>query len=81
MIEGNAKTLDVRVGPSPDTKDKKTTKKAGLKQSKLPFKPVKKTKKGKDSDASDSGSDVEVNFDSLSPPPAPRQPRRAAAGN
>lgn len=48
-----------------------------MKQSKLPFKTVKKGKKGSDIE---SGSDVEINFDTLSPPPAPRAPRRAAAG-
>ncbi|XP_014218096.1 DNA topoisomerase 2 isoform X3 [Copidosoma floridanum] len=78
LIEGNAKTLDDRVGSSPDKQEKKG-KKGSLKQSKLPFKPTKKTKKDKNSDDSESGSDVEINFDSLSPPPAPRQPRRAAA--
>ena len=52
-----------------------------MKQSKLPFKPVKKGKKDKDMDKdSDDGSDVEINFDTLSPPPAPRTARRAAAG-
>lgn len=49
-----------------------------LKQSTLPFKPVKK-KKGKGSDSDES--DEEINFDTLSPPPVVRTSRRAAAGN
>ncbi|XP_011505758.1 PREDICTED: DNA topoisomerase 2 isoform X2 [Ceratosolen solmsi marchali] len=74
LIESNAKSLDDRLGSSPDKKGKK----AGLKQSKLPFKPVKKGKKDIDKEF-DSNSDVEINFESLSPPPPPRTPRRAAA--
>ena len=50
-----------------------------MKQSTLPFKPVKKTKKEKSFEESDE-SDAEINFESLSPPPQPRAPRRAAAG-
>lgn len=49
-----------------------------MKQSKLPFKATKKSKdKGSDSE----GSEVDINFESLSPPPIARgAPRRAAAG-
>ncbi|XP_032456778.1 DNA topoisomerase 2 isoform X2 [Nasonia vitripennis] len=75
LVEGNAKSLDDRLGSSPEKLEKKGKK--GLKQAKLPFKPVKKKKDAEKE--FDSGSDVEINFDSLSPPPAPRAPRRAAA--
>ncbi|KAJ8686672.1 hypothetical protein QAD02_022466 [Eretmocerus hayati] len=78
LVEGNAKSLDDRLGSSPEKLEKKGKKGKGMKQAKLPFKPVKKGKKGNDSD-SESGSDADINFESLSPPPAPRAPRRAAA--
>ena len=74
MIESGAKPLDDRLGSSPDKVEKK---KKGGRQTTLPFKPVKKEKKSRA--GSDDSSDDEINFDTLSPPRAPRAPRRAAA--
>lgn len=71
LVESSAKNLDDRLGSSPDKLEKK---KRGGKQTTLPFKPVKK-EKSKD----DSSDDDEINFDTLSPPREPRNPRRAAA--
>lgn len=51
-----------------------------MKQSKLPFKPTAKKSKDKEFDESDDSGEVEINFDSLSPPPNRGAPRRAAAG-
>ncbi|XP_063973742.1 DNA topoisomerase 2 isoform X2 [Diachasmimorpha longicaudata] len=79
LVESNAKSLEDRLGTSPDKLDKKK-KKGGGKQTTLPFKPIekKKKKKSRGSDESD-GSDPDIDFDTLSPPPLPRTPRRAAA--
>ncbi|XP_011297217.1 DNA topoisomerase 2 isoform X2 [Fopius arisanus] len=79
LVESNAKSLEDRLGTSPDKIDKKK-KKGGGKQTTLPFKPIekKKKKKSRGSDESDE-SDPDIDFDTLSPPPAPRTPRRAAA--
>ncbi|EFN87409.1 DNA topoisomerase 2 isoform X2 [Harpegnathos saltator] len=70
LIESNSKPLDDRLGISPEKIEKKAGKK-GMKQSTLPFKPIKK-KKDKDSDDSDN-----IDFGSISPPP-PRTSRRSA---
>lgn len=65
---------------------------SGGKQTTLSFKPVKKEKADKEKgekkkdkrkkgyDSSDDGSDKEIDFDSISPPPRTREPRRAAKG-
>ncbi|XP_015124561.1 DNA topoisomerase 2 isoform X3 [Diachasma alloeum] len=79
LVESNAKSLEDRLGTSPDKTDKKK-KKGGGRQTTLPFKPIdkKKKKKSRGSDESDE-SDPDIDFDTLSPPPPPRTPRRAAA--
>jgi len=76
LVESGSKPLDDRLGISPDKAEKKS-KKGGGKQTTLPFKPVKRDRKSK---GSDSDND-EINFETLSPPRAPRAPRRAAASS
>lgn len=46
-----------------------------MKQTTLSFKPIKKEGKKKDKDSDDSDN---IDFGSISPPPAPRTSRRAA---
>ncbi|XP_014222609.1 DNA topoisomerase 2 isoform X1 [Trichogramma pretiosum] len=79
LIEGTKQPLDDRLGESPDKLEKEKKGKKGLKQTKLPFKPAKKVKKEKEFDESGDSDEAEIDFDSLSPPPQPRAPRRAAA--
>ncbi|KOX71459.1 DNA topoisomerase 2 [Melipona quadrifasciata] len=79
LIESNAKSLEERSGCAPEKLEKKAGGKRRLKQTTLQFKPkVKKEKidkkKGKDSDSND-----DIDFGSISPPPAPRTSRRTAA--
>ncbi|XP_076674328.1 DNA topoisomerase 2 [Andrena cerasifolii] len=76
LVETNAKSLDDRLGNSPDKMEKKAGGKKGLKQTTLPFKPKgKKTDKKRDKD-SDIADDID--FESISPPPEPRSSRRTA---
>ncbi|XP_051156221.1 DNA topoisomerase 2 [Leptopilina boulardi] len=75
LVENNAKSLDDRLGSSPEKIDKKG-KKGGARQTTLPFKPIKKTKK-KDSTSDESEDDPDVDdidFESLSPPPPRAKP-------
>ncbi|CAD1477982.1 unnamed protein product [Heterotrigona itama] len=81
LIESNAKSLEERSGCCPEKLEKKAGGKKRLKQTTLQFKPkVKKEKndkkKGKDSDSND-----DIDFGSISPPPAPRTSRRATASS
>lgn len=78
LIESNTKSLEEQSGSAPEKLEKKAGGKRRLKQT-LQFKPkVKKEKidkkKGKDSDSND-----DIDFGSISPPPAPRTSRRTAA--
>ena len=77
LVETNTKSLDDRLGNTPEKLEKKAAGgKKGLKQTTLPFKPrAKKTdkKRGKDSDIGD-----DIDFESISPPPEPRPSRRTA---
>ncbi|XP_011168143.1 DNA topoisomerase 2 isoform X2 [Solenopsis invicta] len=76
LVDSNTKSLEHRLGNSPEKMEKKTSKK-GLKQTTLPFKPLKKGAKKKDKDDSDESDDID--FGSISPLPQPRTSRRAAA--
>ncbi|XP_033222004.1 DNA topoisomerase 2 isoform X2 [Belonocnema kinseyi] len=71
LVENNAKSLDDRLGNSPEKIEKKAGKKGGGKQTTLPFKPIKK---GKKKDASSDESDDDIDFGSLSPPRARTKP-------
>lgn len=75
LVENNAKSLEDRLGSSPEKIDKKA-KKGGGKQTTLPFKPIKKTKKKySTSDESDGvDDDDDIDFESLSPPPPRAKP-------
>ncbi|XP_006619464.1 DNA topoisomerase 2 isoform X3 [Apis dorsata] len=79
LIEANAKSLDDRLGNSPEKIEKKAAGRKKLKQTTLPFKSkVKKEKDDKKKDK-DSDSNDDIDFGSISPPPAPRASRRTAA--
>ncbi|XP_016908397.1 DNA topoisomerase 2 [Apis cerana] len=79
LIEANAKSLDDRLGNSPEKIEKKAAGRKRLKQTTLPFKSkVKKEKDDKKKDK-DSDSNDDIDFGSISPPPAPRASRRTAA--
>ncbi|XP_032667667.1 DNA topoisomerase 2 isoform X2 [Odontomachus brunneus] len=73
LVESNMKSLDDRLGTSPEKMEKKIGKK-GMKQTTLSFKPIKKEGKKKDKDSDDSDN---IDFGSISPPP-PRTSRRSA---
>ena len=77
LVETNTKSLDDRLGNTPEKLEKKAAGgKKGLKQTTLPFKSrAKKTDKKRDKD-SDIGDDID--FESISPPPEPRPSRRTA---
>ncbi|XP_036151138.1 DNA topoisomerase 2 isoform X2 [Monomorium pharaonis] len=78
LVDSNTKSLEHRLGNSPEKIEKKATKK-GLKQTTLQFKPIKKGAKKKDKDSDDSD---DIDFGSISPLPEraePRTSRRAAA--
>ena len=77
LVEANTKSLDDRLGNTPEKLEKKAAGgKKGLKQTTLPFKQrAKKTDKKRDKD-SDMGDDID--FESISPPPEPRPSRRTA---
>ncbi|XP_011691623.1 PREDICTED: DNA topoisomerase 2 isoform X2 [Wasmannia auropunctata] len=77
LVDSNAKSLENRLGNSPEKLEKKTTKKAGMKQTTLQFKPLKKGAKKKDKDSEDS-DDERIDFGSISPLPQ-RSSRRATA--
>lgn len=79
LVDSNSKTLEHRIGTSPEKLEKKAAGKKGLKQSTLPFKPIKKGAKKKDKDSDDSND--EIDFGSISSPPqvAARSSRRTAA--
>ncbi|XP_076228043.1 DNA topoisomerase 2 [Nomia melanderi] len=79
LVDANAKSLEDRLGSSPEKTEKKTGGKKGLKQTTLPFKPkVKKEKSDKKKDK-DSGSNDDIDFGSISPPPEPRKTSRRNA--
>lgn len=67
----NTKSLEDRLGSSPEKMEKKAGKKGGGKQTTLPFKAVKK---GKKKDDSSDESDDDIDFESLSPPPSRSKP-------
>nr|XP_003704530.2 PREDICTED: DNA topoisomerase 2 isoform X2 [Megachile rotundata] len=74
LVEANVKSLEDRLGNSPD----KIIGKKKLKQTTLPFKPkVKKEKADKKKDK-DNDSNDEIDFGSISPPPEPRALRKTA---
>ncbi|XP_018314763.1 DNA topoisomerase 2 isoform X2 [Mycetomoellerius zeteki] len=75
LVDSNTKSLEQRLGNSPEKMEKKSAKR-GLKQTTLQFKPVKKGAKKKDKD-SDGSEDID--FGSISPLPQPRSSRRATA--
>ncbi|KAK0097853.1 hypothetical protein PV326_013248 [Microctonus aethiopoides] len=82
LVESNAKSLDERLGNSPDRIEKKIAGKKGAgKQTTLPFKAVRKDqeKKRKSKGSDSDESDMDIDFESISPPPPPRTPRRAVA--
>ncbi|XP_011340698.1 DNA topoisomerase 2 isoform X1 [Ooceraea biroi] len=77
LLESNTKSLDDRLGNSPEKIEKKMGSKKGVKQTTLQFKPIKKGAKKKDKDSDDSD---DIDFGSISPLPQPaRSSRRAAA--
>ncbi|XP_029170014.1 DNA topoisomerase 2 isoform X2 [Nylanderia fulva] len=67
LVDSNTKSLEQRLGTSPEKLEKKVAGKKGLKQSTLPFKPIKKGAKKKDKDSDES--DDEIDFSSISPTP------------
>lgn len=71
----DSKSLEHRLGNSPEKIEKKVATKKGLKQTTLQFKPIKKGAKKKDKDSDDSD---DIDFGSISPLPQPRSSRRAA---
>ncbi|XP_012230798.1 DNA topoisomerase 2 [Linepithema humile] len=75
LVDTNAKSLDDRLGTSPDKIEKKATAKKGLKQTTLPFKAIKKGAKKKEDSSGDSD---DIDFDSISPLPERSAPPRAA---
>ncbi|XP_011646495.1 DNA topoisomerase 2 isoform X1 [Pogonomyrmex barbatus] len=72
LVDSNIKSLEHRLGNSPEKMEKKATKK-GLKQTTLQFKPIKKGKKKDKNSGSDSD---DIDFGSISPVPQPRASRR-----
>ncbi|XP_014482998.1 PREDICTED: DNA topoisomerase 2 isoform X2 [Dinoponera quadriceps] len=72
-LADNAKTLDDRLGNSPEKMEKKAGKK-GMKQTTLSFKPIKKESKKKDKHSDDS--DDNIDFDSISDTPLPTRTTR-----
>ncbi|XP_011051351.1 PREDICTED: DNA topoisomerase 2 isoform X1 [Acromyrmex echinatior] len=75
LVDSNTKSLEQRLGNSPEKMEKKPTKR-GLKQTTLQFKPIKKGAKKKDNDSDES---EDIDFGSISPLPQPRSSRRATA--
>ncbi|CAK9796483.1 DNA topoisomerase 2 [Anthophora plagiata] len=77
LVETNSKTLQEKLGNSPEKIEKKAGGKKRLKQTTLPFKSKVKKEKGDERKDKDSNSSDDIDFGSISPPPEPRVSRRS----
>ncbi|XP_012256449.2 DNA topoisomerase 2 isoform X2 [Athalia rosae] len=82
LVDNNAKPLEDRVGNSPDKVEKKVGAKKASRQTTLSFKAVKEEKVKKEKVGADTGEDgSEIDFESISPPPRAREPRKTTKVN
>ncbi|XP_017797949.1 PREDICTED: DNA topoisomerase 2 [Habropoda laboriosa] len=79
LVEANAKSLQDRLGNSPEKIEKKAGGRKRLKQTILSFKSKVKKEKGDEKKDKDSDCSDDIDFGSISPPPEPRVSRRASS--